>query len=161
LKLRGPAIFSLCALMFFVVFVYEAQEWRMQARLYPWAIGIPMLLLACVQVILDLRGYKPKETSDGAPMDFQFTQAIEPAEARKRAITMFAWLLGFFLLVWLLGFEYGIPLTVFGYLKIQSNESWVLSIILTVLAFGFFWLLFVKLLTLPFPEGLLFSWLGT
>jgi hypothetical protein len=120
-----------------------------------------MLLLACVQVILDLRGYKPKETSDGAPMDFQFTQAIEPAEARKRAITMFAWLLGFFLLVWLLGFEYGIPLTVFGYLKIQSNESWMLSIILTVLAFGFFWLLFVKLLTLPFPEGLLFSWLGT
>jgi hypothetical protein len=37
----------------------------------------------------------------------------------------------------------------------------MLSIILTVLAFGFFWLLFVKLLTLPFPEGLLFSWLGT
>lgn len=132
----------------------------MQARLYPWAIGIPMLILAFVQVILDLKGYKAKETSDGAPVDFQFTQTIEPALARKRAITMFAWLLGFFLLVWLLGFEYGIPLMVFGYLKIQSNESWVLSIILTVLAFGFFWLLFVKLLTLPFPQGLIFTWLG-
>jgi hypothetical protein len=132
----------------------------MQARLYPWAIGIPMLILAFVQVILDLKGYKAKETSDGAPVDFQFTQTIDPAVARKRAITMFAWLLGFFLLVWLLGFEYGIPLMVFGYLKIQSNESWVLSTILTVLAFAFFWILFVKLLTLPFPQGLIFTWLG-
>ena len=132
----------------------------MQARLYPWAIGIPMLILALVQVILDLKGYKAKETSDGAPVDFQFTQTIEPALARKRAITMFAWLLGFFLLVWLLGFEYGIPLMVFGYLKLQSNESWILSITLTVLAFVFFWILFVKLLTLPFPQGLIFTWLG-
>lgn len=132
----------------------------MQARLYPWAIGIPMVILALVQVILDLRGYKAKETSDAAPVDFQFTQTIQPALARKRAITMFSWLLGFFLVVWLLGFEYGIPLMVFSYLKLQSNESWVLSIILTVLAFGFFWLLFVKLLTLPFPQGLIFTWLG-
>jgi hypothetical protein len=160
LKLRGPAIFSLCALIFFIVFVYQAQDWRMQARLYPWTIGIPMLILAFVQVVLDLKGYKAKETSEGAPVDFQFTKTIEPAVARKRAITMFSWLFGFFLLVWLLGFEYGIPLMVFGYLKIQSNESWVLSIILTVLAFVFFWILFVKLLTLPFPQGLIFTWLG-
>ena len=132
----------------------------MQARLYPWAIGIPMLVLAFIQVILELRGYKAKQPSDGAPMDFQFTKAIEPAVAKKRAIIMFGWLLGFFLLVWLLGFEYGIPLMVFGYLKLQSNESWLLSIILTTLAFIFFWILFVKLLTLPFPQGLIFTWLG-
>jgi hypothetical protein len=28
------------------------------------------------------------------------------------------------------------------------------------LAFVFFWTLFVKLLTLPFPQGLIFTWLG-
>lgn len=132
----------------------------MQARLYPWAIGIPMLVLAFIQVILDLRGYKAKQPSDAAPMDFQFTKAIEPAVAKKRAIIMFGWLLGFFLLVWLLGFEYGIPIMVFSYLKFQSNESWLLSTILTVLAFVFFYTLFVKLLTLPFPQGLIFTWLG-
>jgi hypothetical protein len=35
-----------------------------------------------------------------------------------------------------------------------------LSITLTVAAFVFFWILFVKLLTLPFPQGLIFTWLG-
>ena len=56
MKLRPAALFSLVVLIFFCVFVYGAQEWRMQARLYPFAIGIPMLLFAIVQFILDLKG---------------------------------------------------------------------------------------------------------
>jgi hypothetical protein len=145
------------------VWVYYAQEWRLQARLYPWAIGIPMIFLAVIQVILDLKGYKAKETSEGAPpvpMDFQFTKGIDAITARNRAIVMFSWLFGFFVLLWLLGFNIGIPLMVFSYLKFQSKESWKVSIILTAIAFVFFYALFVKVLTLPFPDGKIFVWLG-
>ena len=160
MKIRGPAIFSLCALIFFIVWVYVAQEWRLQARLYPWAIGFPMVILAVIQVVLDLRGFKPKQTSDGAPVDFQFTKDIDPALAKKRAIVMFSWFFGFLLGVWLLGFSISIVIMMFSYLKIQSKEPWGLSIALTAIAYGFFWLLFVKLLTLPFPDGRIFAWLG-
>lgn len=163
MKIRPPALFSLCALIFFIVWVYYAQEWRLQARLYPWAIGIPMIFLAVIQVILDLKGYKAKETSEGAPpvpMDFQFTKGIDAITARNRAIVMFSWLFGFFVLLWLLGFNIGIPLMVFSYLKFQSKESWKVSIILTAIAFVFFYALFVKVLTLPFPDGKIFVWLG-
>jgi len=159
-KIRGPAIFSFCALIFFIVWVYYAQDWRLQARLYPWAIGFPMVILAFIQVILDLRGYKAKETSDGAPVDFQFTKEIDPALAKKRAIVMFTWFFCFLLGVWLLGFPISIVIMMFSYLKIQSRESWITSISLTAIAFGFFWMLFVKLLTLPFPDGRIFVWLG-
>jgi hypothetical protein len=137
-----------------------AQDWRMQARLYPWAIGIPMLILAIVQVILDLKGIKPKQSSDATPMDYQFSKVTDPVLARKRTITMFSWLVGFFFGIWLLGFPIAIALMMFTYLKIQGRESWVLSIALTVIAWIFFWGLFVKLLTLPFPEGLIVTWLG-
>ena len=162
MKLRPAALFSLVALIFFCVFVYHAQEWRLQARLYPWAIGIPMVILAIVQVILDLKGVKAKESTDGAPMDFQFTgqKELDPAVVKKRTITMFCWMFGFFLMIWMLGYVIAIPVMVFSYIKFQSNESWVLSTILTVIAFVFFYSLFVKLLTLPFPEGLLITWLG-
>jgi hypothetical protein len=159
-KIRAPAIFSFCALVFFIVWVYQAEDWRLQARLYPWAIGFPMVILALIQVILDLRGYKAKETADGAPVDFQFTKEIEPELAKKRAIIMFAWLFGFFFLVLFLGFKLGIIIMVFSYLRFQGKESWFLSTILTVFAYGFFWGLFVKVLTLPFPDGLVFVWLG-
>ena len=64
MKIRPAALFSICAFIFFCVFVYMAQDWRMQARLYPWAIGIPMLVLAIVQVILDLKGVTAKQSAD-------------------------------------------------------------------------------------------------
>lgn len=161
MKLRPAAIFSLVALIFFCVFVWQAQEWRMQARLYPWAIGIPMLILAVIQFVLDMRGVKAKESADGAPMDFQFQQADIPADvARKRTFTMFGWMFGFFAMIYLLGYVVAIPLMVFSYLKFQSNESWVLSTTLTIIAFIFFYSLFVKLLNLPFPDGMIQTWLG-
>jgi hypothetical protein len=159
-KITPAALFSLCALIFFCVFVYMAQEWRLQARLYPWAIGIPMVILAIAQVILDLRGYKPKESGDATPMDFQFTKGTDPMVARNRAIIMFSWLVGFFLLIWLVGFPLGIAIMMFTYLKFQGGESWKLSIILTVIAWLCFYGLFVRLLHLPFPEGVIMTWLG-
>jgi hypothetical protein len=147
-------------LIFFIVFVYQAQEWRLQARLYPWAIGIPMIILAIIQVILDLKGVRAKQPSDGAPVDFQFSTDVDPALARRRTINIFAWILGFFVGIVLLGFTITIPLLVFSYLKFQSGESWLLSIILSVCAWLIFYGLFVRLLTLPFPEGLILTWLG-
>ena len=160
MKIRPAAIFSFCALIFFIVFVYQAQEWRLQARLYPWAIGIPMIVLAIVQVILDLKGVRAKQPSDGAPVDFQFSTDVDPAVARRRTLNIFAWILGFFVGIVLLGFTITIPLLVFSYLKFQSGESWLLSIILSVCAWLIFYGLFVRLLTLPFPEGLILTWLG-
>lgn len=160
MKVRPQAIFSFVFLIFFIVFVYQAQDWRLQARLYPWAIGIPMIILALIQVILDLRGVERKQQDEAPVMDYQFSQTVEPKLARRRAITMFCWLFGFFFSIWLLGFSITIPLMVFSYLKIQSNEKWGISILLTVLAWLFFYFLFVRLLTLPFPDGLIFTWLG-
>jgi hypothetical protein len=160
LKVRPQAIFSFVFLVFFIVFVYGAHAWRLQARLYPWAIGIPMVILAIIQVILDMKGIQSKADSGGAPVDFQMSRDIDPELANKRALNIFAWIFGYFLLIWLLGFSLAIPAMVFSYLKIQSGESWVLSIILTAAAWLAFWGLFVWLLNLPFPEGLILSWLG-
>ena len=160
MKVRPQAIFSFIFLIFFIVFVYHAQDWRLQARLYPYVIGIPMVILALIQVILDLKGIERKQM-DAAPVDFQFAQlTVAPEVARNRAIRMFCWLFGFFLSIWLVGFAITIPLLVFSYLKIQSNEKWMLSLTLTAAAYVFFWTLFVRLLTLPFPEGKIFTWLG-
>ncbi len=131
MKVKPQAIFSFVFLIFFIVFVYQAQDWRLQARLYPWAIGIPMIILALIQVILDLKGVERKQKDEAPVMDYQFSQTVDPKIAKRRAITMFCWLFGFFFSIWLIGFSITIPLMVFSYLKIQSNEKWMISIILT------------------------------
>jgi hypothetical protein len=160
MKLRPQVLLSLAVAIFFIVFAYQAKDWRLQARLYPWAIGIPMLILAIVQVILDLKGVVAKETTNAAPVDMQLSERTDPALARRRTINIFSWIVGYLIAVWLFGFGYCVPLIVFLYLKVQSRESWLLSVLLAVFAWLFFYGLFDRLLHIPFPDGEIFNWLG-
>ena len=160
MRLRPQVIFSLFVVLFFAFFVYEAREWRLQARLYPWAIGIPMIVLAVVHFVLELKGLANKNSSGGAPVDFQFSQTMDNSVARRRTLNIFSWIFGFLAGIWLLGFSLAVPGMVFMYLKVQSRERWMLSLVLTGAAWLLFWGLFDRLLRLPFPEGQLFIWLG-
>ncbi len=160
MKFKPQVIFSLLIIIFFAVLLYEAREWRPQARLYPWVIGIPMLILAIVHLILELKGSDKLNSSGAAPMDLQFSQTLDPALVRRRTINIFSWIVGFLIGIWLLGFSVAIPLLVFFYLKAQSREPWVLSLLFTGAAWLFFWGLFDRLLHPPFPDGQLFVWLG-
>ena len=119
-------IFTLLMLVFFAFFIWEAKEWRLQARLYPLAIGIPMLVLALVQLVLALKGIERKTASDDAPVDFQFGQAMDSAVARRRTLNIFSWIFGFLAGIWLFGFSLAVPAFVFLYLKVQSRETWLL-----------------------------------
>ncbi len=158
MKLKLGVVFSLLLILFFAFFVWEARNWRLQARLYPWAIGLPMLALALVQLILELKGRKI--TSTDAPVDFQFSQTVDSTVARRRTINIFSWIGGFLIAIWLIGFFAAVPLLVLLYVRLQSREGRMLSLVLTAAAWVFFWGLFIRLLRLPFPEGQLFTWLG-
>ena len=131
----------------------------MQARLYPYVIGIPMIILAILQVIFDLKGVEGKK-DDAAPVDVQFAQNIEPAVAFKRTVNIFTWFFGFFFGCWLVGFSITIPVIVFSYMYFHGKEKFMLAATLTVIAFIFYYSLFVKLLNLPFPDGMVQTWLG-
>jgi hypothetical protein len=159
-KIRPQAIFSFCALVFFCVFVYQAKDWRMQARLYPYVIGIPMIILALIQVILDLKGYEPKQADDAAPVDIQRTVTVAPEIAFKRTVNTFGWFFAFFFGCWFVGFSITIPVIVFSYMYFHGKEKLWLASTLTAVAFVFYYSLFVRLLNLPFPDGAVQTWLG-
>ena len=154
--------FSFLVLIFFGYWVWEAWEWRLQARLYPWAIGFPMILLAVINIVQEFRG--PKEEGEGAPAntpaDFQLTQTVDWDVAVKRTSNILSWIVGFMAGIWLLGFSITVAGMTFGYLKIQSKEGWPMSLILTASAWLIYYVVFERTLLLPFPEGQVFRWLG-
>ncbi len=77
-----------------------------------------------------------------------------------RTLTISCWIFGFFVAIWLLGFPTAVPIATFLYLKVGAAEQWTISLILTAFAWLFFYGLFIYLLHIPFPEGLLLSWLN-
>ncbi len=155
MRLRPEALFSVAVLVLFAWAVWEARHWPLQARMFPWVVGLPMIALALLQLALDLRGAPRKRG-----LEAQFGEGLDPAVVRRRLPVILGWLLGFFVLITLLGFPLAVPLGTFLYLKVGSREGWLLSLLLTVGAGVAFYGLFGYLLNTPFPDGLLFTWLA-
>jgi hypothetical protein len=123
--------------------VFAALRWPTKAALFPLTMGIPLLALAIVQTVLELR----RPSASGVP-----------AGPERRAYAVFAWMGAFILLVLLCGFPIAVPIFVFLYLVMQSREKPGLSIVLAAAAWGAFYLLFLRLLHFPFEDGLIRSW---
>ena len=154
-------LLSLFVALVFVGAVYSSKDWPPEARLFPWVIGIPMICLALIQAASDIRGAnRPgSEAVPGIDEESIPSLQVSPEVAQRRMIIIFAWIFGFLGFVWLLGFEIAAPLVVLLYLKVQSQERWVLSLVYTGVAWLFVWGFFGRFLHLPFSEGAIIGWI--
>ena len=135
--------------------LWQSRNFGYRAGLFPWVIGTPTLLLALGQLGRDLYG-KKKKSAGGLAESVETHVDIAPEVERQRTLSIIAWTVGFFLAIWLLGFSYAVPLTIFLYLKF-ANEKWPITIAVTFFSWLFYWSLFERLLNVPFPEGFLFE----
>jgi hypothetical protein len=92
-----------------------------------------------------------------AAVDLEFSADVDPIIARNRTRSLVLWILGFLVLIPLVGFALAVQLFMFLYLKIAGKEGWVLTILLTAGSWLFMEGLFDRLLHLPFPPGWIFS----
>lgn len=140
MRLSGAALFSLSLAVVAAYAVYAALRWPPKAALFPLTMGIPLLVLAVAQTIVELR------------------DPATPGGARRPVLAVFAWMGAFIVLVLLAGFPVAVPLFVFFYLVLESRERPVLSLVLAAAAWGGFHLLFERLLHFPFGDGLIRTW---
>jgi hypothetical protein len=148
-RISGQAIFSLTLAAVAAYAVVAALAWPLKAALFPLVMGIPLLALALAQVGLDLRD--ARQPADADPEGSR----TRSESARRRTLAIFAWMAAFIVLVLLAGFPIAVPLFVFCYLVMQSRAGWGLSIALAAAAWGFFHVVFERLLHFPFEAGLL------
>ena len=151
----------LFALFFVVIFLYVLDEAlfgfgavEKSAALFPLAVGIPSLAVALLALIQEFR-------SPASPaVEVTAAVAAERAAVRRRTAAIVGWTVGFFLMIWFLGFVTASAVATLLYLKLGAGERWGISAVLTAVAWIFFYGLFDYMLHLPFPPGELFIWLG-
>ena len=154
---RWSAVFALALVMVLAIALWESRKFNFRAGLFPWAIGFPLLGLSLLQFAREITGRA------GAPS--RRRQSDEdpevPAEVvSRRTRNMFAWIILYFLAIWLLGFSIGGALCCFFQLKFASREKWLITLVLTAGIWAFIYLLFDRTLHVPFPAGYLFEVLG-
>ncbi len=158
IRFRLSTIMTLLFICVFSYVVYETWNMELQARLFPWAIGIIALLLLVWQFFAEI--LVPKKADDNQTgMDIDFTEEEGTRAGIWRAVELFGWIYGFAALLWLIGFYVAIPATVFLYMVRQREDFW-LTLILPTCAGLAVWGLFDNLIHVPFPPGALYQWLG-
>ena len=64
-RLSGAAVFSLGLALVAAYAVYAALRWPPKAALFPLVMGIPLLVLALAQFVVELRSRAPAESFPG------------------------------------------------------------------------------------------------
>ena len=155
---KGRILFSLFLIAVAAYAVRSAWAWTFKAGLFPLAVSIPLIVLTATQLLLDLFG--KAETAKGPSVDLEFGADVPLEIARRRVTNVLLWIGGFILLVFLLGFPVAVPVFMLSYLGLQSRAGWWQSIGITLAAWGFFYIVFQRVIRMQFETGLLQTWLG-
>lgn len=147
--------------------LWEASKWELQASLMAWMIGLPTAGLLALQLARQIvrADDKPAPADKGEPGVFnaslleQDGEALDPAEARWRTASIIGWVVGFAAAIWLVGFQLGVALMTFLYLK-SAGESWFAVVSITAAVLGAVVLAFDCGMHIFFAEGKLFVWTG-
>jgi hypothetical protein len=138
--------------------VWEGRDWNIKPRLFPWAIGLPLIGLLTFQLGLLIVRKRP-ESAAAEATSAEVEDQIEAARARRRGVSIVGWLLGFLGAIWLLGFPAGGTLGTLAYLKLAAREKWPISLAISG-GTALFFALMINGLNTPFPRGTLFELFG-
>ena len=168
-------LLSALLVLLMVWVVWEARDWPFRARLFPWMLGLPVLALALLQLGVAVRNVASPHPEEPAADEFLLVAAprpatdamtaaapiatVEPRVARARAMALVAWMVAFFVAIWLLGFRLGAPLSSFAFLRFYARESWSASLGLSLGMYLFFVVLEAGL-SVPLPAGVIPQALG-
>jgi hypothetical protein len=151
------AAFSLALVVIFACALWQSRKFSFTAGFFPWVLGFPILIFSMVQFVLELTGRSARidqrekgDSETGLPMD----------TVNSRTAGVFAWIFGWLAGLWLFGFTLGAPLCTFIQLKFGEREKLLLTTALTASVWAFVYLIFVRLLHVPFPKSELFVWLS-
>jgi hypothetical protein len=167
-------VFFLC---FIGVMLFQAMSWNFDARIVPMTVSIAALA-ACALGIFNETFRRPVSAvslaqgaaSDGegkpSPVDRRIHMDIESDTAHVppkiivlRAFIFFGWLVAFMASMATIGLIPTVPLFVIGFMRLENREPWTLVLPQAIIMTVFIYVVFDKLLTIPWPQTVIGSWL--
>ncbi len=161
--------FTMVILLILLGAFLAGRDWPFQARLFPWAICIPTLMLCLFQLGFDLFRERKHDTAEEERwiVDLSSKQGFSPSIVLWRVVNIFGWIFGFFFSIWFIGFIITVPLFIWLYLVVQGREKWWAALLCTILAQAFLIGLFHYIIHFPWPEGfinwpqeVILGWIG-
>ena len=152
--MRGGAYILIVIIVVMAVCLVIASGYEyLQAKIAPMLVGGAIIILSVVELIKDLRVSRNQADSKREPakVDIEGQPYAYPKEA--------GWMVGFFFLIYLVGFTVGIAAFTAVYAKARKTR-WSTSVVLGVLMAGLSYFLFSYLVETDLYPGLILRQLG-
>lgn len=147
-RIPTSLLVALGIVLFFAYALYETQTWSTRSRTYGIgvaAIGLALALGLAAREAFRLR--TPGSTGLGAPAGYDAPIGLASV----------AWTAAFFATIGAVGLLAAVPLFSTAYLRLAARASWPLIAAYAVVSTIFIYFVFVYLLYIPLPAGLLFG----
>jgi hypothetical protein len=146
LKDKLDYIFTSCAILAIAIGLVESRDWNSTTALFPRVIGLPALGLCIAVLVMSIRRGRQQKGEKENP---------EYVKSVKIAVILFAWIIGFILLIWTIGINIAIPVYVLSYMKVQGGYRWLPSAITAASVSGFVYLVFNVIFRIAWPDSLI------
>lgn len=144
----GALIVTIAVCAVFAYALYETQTWSTRSRTYGIGVAALGLGLAAIQVVREaLRLRRPAATA---------AQATSGYDAPVGAGAV-AWTAAFYASLWSVGLVATVPIFAVAYLRRAARTGWPMAIGYAAVATIFVYAVFISLLHIPLPAGVLFG----
>ncbi len=159
MKLNGNSYFLIVIMVLMLVFIgLSLQMESIKIKVLPLAIGSIVFVLAAIILSREIL------TSDKPVAEASTISGTEGREKDEKGIIGYlpigAWVVGFFLAIYLLGFIIAIPLFVLAYMKLHGIK-WLLTVISTIFVPLIVYSIFELALRIELYRGLVFNLFGS
>ncbi len=156
-RIVGPGLWAIAFLALAAAF-WSATGWRFSARLMPQtaaAAGLIVIGCAGVTVVLAKLQGKPILAAKSAYEVAGAFGELAETTVYARLLVEAAWLVGLLVGVLLIGLMPAMGLYMFLYMSTAGKTRWPIALIITISLWIGFYVLFVKLLHVPWPPSVL------
>ncbi|MEQ8194603.1 MAG: tripartite tricarboxylate transporter TctB family protein, partial [Rhodospirillales bacterium] len=160
--------FTLLMIAFFVFTIMSSRDWELSAKVVPQFCGWTGLIFCTLQLLKNFFVSTetvrqpgapdgiPKPAAPSAIMDIKSTLGnLSRREIGVRAAAYLAWLLFFLGTARVIGLLPSVFVFLICFMRIHGKEPWKTTLIISSLMWGFAFLLFHHILSVPWPPALI------
>ena len=157
MKIRGSSYFFITLMVIMVVIIgLSLRMEHFETKLLPLVIGSAVFVLSAIGLWREISaGNQQEVTVTGGDT----TRAEEAKESWRGYLLAGSWVVGFFLVIYLLGFIIAIPLFIISYMKTHGMR-WLTAIAFTILTPLLIYGIFELALGVDLYRGLFLTLLG-
>lgn len=157
IKLTSSSYSLIVVMLVGLVVVALALGMPLVSKLLPLIFGSAIVILAAIEFCYDI---SVRNRAVATVIKDKVEQTEENKETLRAYLPIGAWIVGFLLVIYLLGLLIACPLLVFSYMK-RHGTSWLTAIISAIVTPVVVYFGFQIALEIDLYPGLLFSWLGS